>query len=115
MKKKRQLSLAAPFGEVARRFIAPRRRGRLNIPDTRCSRMNHHPGHRIVSAVVIAMREARDRFSPCVRATASPERTSTLEGLPFGPSIPMATGVRNWRCGSFTPPDRFELGYVEQL
>jgi hypothetical protein len=69
-----------------------------------------------LSAVVIAMREGEGSVLTVRPRDSVTERTSTLEGLPFGPFDPDGHRTFELALREFvTRQTRFELGYVEQL
>jgi hypothetical protein len=69
-----------------------------------------------LSAVVIAMREGEASVLTVRPRDSRTDRTSTLEGLPFGPFDPDGHRTFELALREFvTLQTRFELGYVEQL
>jgi hypothetical protein len=69
-----------------------------------------------LSAVVIAMRDGEASVLTVRPRDSLTERTSTLEGLPFGPFDPDGHRTFELALREFvTRQTRFELGYVEQL
>jgi hypothetical protein len=69
-----------------------------------------------LSAVVIAMREGEGSVLTVRPHDSVTERTSTLEGLPFGPFDPDGHRTFELALREFvTRQTRFQLGYVEQL
>jgi hypothetical protein len=69
-----------------------------------------------LSAVIVAMREGEACVLTVRPRDARTERTSTLEGLPFGPFDPLEHRTFELALREFvTRQTRFDLGYVEQL
>ncbi len=69
-----------------------------------------------LSAVIIALREGEGVVLTVRPRDSRTERTSTLEGLPFGPFDPHDHRTFELALREFvTRQTRFELGYVEQL
>jgi len=69
-----------------------------------------------LSAVVMAMREGKGSVLTVRPHDTMTERTSTLEGLPFGPFDPAGHRTFELALREFvTLQTRFELGFVEQL
>ncbi|MEO8813020.1 MAG: NAD regulator [Caulobacteraceae bacterium] len=69
-----------------------------------------------LSAVVVALRGTEACVLTVRPRDASTERTSTLEGLPFGPFDPTEHRTFELALREFvTRQTRFDLGYVEQL
>ncbi|HZK99305.1 MAG TPA: NAD regulator [Caulobacteraceae bacterium] len=69
-----------------------------------------------LSAVVIAMREGEGRVLTVRPRDSRTERTSILEGLPFGPFDPKNHRTFELALRDFvTRQTRFDLGFVEQL
>jgi len=69
-----------------------------------------------LSAVIIAMREGEGRVLTVRPRDTRTERTSTLEGLPFGPFDPDDHRTFELALREFvTRQTRFDLGFVEQL
>jgi hypothetical protein len=69
-----------------------------------------------LSAVIIALRNGEGCVLTVRPRDSLTERTSTLEGLPFGPFDPLDHRTFELALREFvTRQTRFELGYVEQL
>ncbi|MEO7026648.1 MAG: NAD regulator [Caulobacteraceae bacterium] len=69
-----------------------------------------------LSAVIIALREDEARVLTVRPRDSATDRTSTLEGLPFGPFDPEDHRTFELAMRAFVAAQtRFELGYVEQL
>jgi len=69
-----------------------------------------------LSAVIIAMREGEGRVLTVRPRDTRTERTSTLEGLPFGPFDPDDHRTFELALREFVSRQtRFDLGFVEQL
>lgn len=69
-----------------------------------------------LSAVIIAIRDDQGVVLTVRPRDARTRRTSTLEGLPFGPFDPVGHRTFELALREFvTRQTRFELGYVEQL
>ena len=69
-----------------------------------------------LSAVIVALRDGEARVLTVRPRDALTDRTSTLEGLPFGPFDPEDHRTFDLAMRDYvTRQTRFELGYVEQL
>ena len=69
-----------------------------------------------LSAVIVALREGEASVLTVRPRDTRTERTSTLEGLPFGPFDPHDHRTFELALREFvTRQTRFDLGYVEQL
>ena len=69
-----------------------------------------------LSAVIVALRDGEASVLTVRPKDARTDRTSTLEGLPFGPFDPDGHRTFDLAMRDYvTRQTRFELGYVEQL